>query len=114
MAAEKIFENKVKKHLADHGAYFVKFFANSFTKKGVPDVLCCLNGYFIGIELKAPDGRPTELQKEHRRQIQAAGGISIILYPDQFDDFRILVRLITCGHMVDAVSVEKIINERTK
>ena len=62
MAEEKRFETKVKNFLESQGAYFVKFFANSYTKKGVPDVLACVGGYFVGIEVKAQNGHASELQ----------------------------------------------------
>ena len=88
MAAEKNFENKVKKFLEDEGCWYVKYFANRMTKSGIPDLLACVNGYFVAIELKAPNGKPSELQKYHQKKIREAGGISIILYPEGFEDFK--------------------------
>lgn len=88
MAAEKTFENKVKKFLESQGAWYVKYFANSFTKAGIPDVLACVNGYFVGIEVKAQSGKPSELQLHHVRKIRAAGGFAIILYPSGFEEFK--------------------------
>ena len=87
MAAEKLFENKIKAYLQTRGAYFVKFFANAFTRSGVPDILACVNGYFVGIEVKAKDGRPSELQLFNVRQIREAGGFAFILYPSAYDKF---------------------------
>lgn len=91
MAEEKRFENRVKKFLEDEGCWFVKYFANSFTKSGIPDILCCCNGSFVAIEVKAPNGKPSELQKWNIQKINLAGGIGVILYPDQFDDFKKLI-----------------------
>ena len=88
IAAEKLFENKIKKFLDDNGAYYVKFFANAFTKTGVPDILCCVNGYFGGIEVKAQNGRPSELQLYNIRQIKDAGGFAFVLYPSAFEQFK--------------------------
>lgn len=88
MAAEKHFEKKIKAYLQNEDAWFVKFFANSFTKKGIPDVLACVDGYFIGIEVKAENGHPTELQIYHSEQIRKAGGFAFILYPTGFDKFK--------------------------
>ena len=86
--AEKTFENKVKKFLESEGAYFVKFFANSYTKSGVPDVLACVNGYFVGIEVKAQQGKPSELQIYNVNKIREAGGFSMVLYPSAFQKFK--------------------------
>lgn len=91
MAGEKNFENKIKSYLESKNSWFVKFFANSFTKVGIPDILACVNGYFVGIEVKASNGRPSELQIWNREKIRQAGGISIILYPSQFEEFKILI-----------------------
>ena len=91
MAAEKTFENKIKKFLKDNDCWYVKFFANSFTKKGIPDLLCCVNGYFVAIEVKAENGKPSELQKYHVNKIKESGGIALILYPKDFEDFKRIV-----------------------
>ena len=100
MAAEKNFENRVKKFLKDEGAYFVKYWGGvalngkKYTKNGVPDLLVCVDGCFIGLELKAPTGKASELQKAHLKQIDAAGGLGVLLYPDDFDRFKNLVRAV--------------------
>lgn len=91
MAGEKNFENKIKKFLKDEGCWFVKFFANRNTKVGIPDLLCCVNGYFVAIEVKGEHGKPSDLQLWNRDKIREAGGVSIILYPDQFDQFKSLI-----------------------
>lgn len=91
MAAEKQFENKIKRYLDAQGCWYVKYFANKMTRSGVPDILACVNGYFIGIEVKAARGKASPLQFYHRDQIRKAGGVSIILYPDMFEEFKTLV-----------------------
>lgn len=88
MAAEKTFENKIKKFLEDNGCWYVKYFANRMTKVGVPDILACVNGYFVAIEVKAPNGKASELQWWNVDKIREAGGIAVVLYPDQFDEFK--------------------------
>lgn len=95
MASEKQFENKVKQFLKDEGCYFIKYWGGgTFTKTGVPDILCCCNGRFIGIELKGEKGKPSDLQLYNIRKIAEAGGIGLILYPKDFDYFKNLIRSI--------------------
>lgn len=91
MAKEKAFENKIKKFLNDNGCWVVKFFANSYTKRGIPDLLACVNGYFVAIEVKAENGTPSDLQEYNVRKINEAGGIAMILYPKNFGDFKDLI-----------------------
>lgn len=81
MAQEKTFENKIKKWLAANGCYYVKFFANGYTRRGVPDILASVNGFFVGVETKADNGRPTDLQYDNIREIRESGGYAWIVYP---------------------------------
>ena len=88
MSGEKIFENKVKLYLKEKGAYFIKTHGDRFSKIGVPDLIVCYKGLFIGIELKASNGKPSELQLYNLREIEKSGGISYLLYPKDFKDFK--------------------------
>lgn len=112
IAAEKNFENRLKKFLEDEGCWFVKFFANAYTKSGIPDILCCCNGYFVAVEVKAQNGRPSELQKKKIREINKSCGIAVVLYPDQFDDFKDLIYSLIDGNEVEAWRITYRINER--
>ena len=91
MASEKRFETKVKEFLTDRKCWWLKTWSNGIQRKGVPDLLVCCNGFFIGIELKAATGNPSDLQKREIKKIRKAGGISMILYPDQFEQFKMLI-----------------------
>lgn len=88
MAAEKTFENKIKAWLKANNCYFVKFFANRMTKSGVPDILASVNGYFVGIEVKAQNGRPSDLQYYNVRKVRESGGFAWIVYPSGFDELK--------------------------
>lgn len=43
-------------------------------ESGIPDILCCLDGLFIGIEVKQPGKTTTPLQDYHLAQIAKANG----------------------------------------
>lgn len=89
MAQEKTFENKIKKFLESRGAWFIKYWAGAqYTKSGIPDILACVNGYFVGIEVKAQNGTPSDLQLLNVQKINDAGGFAFVLYPSRFDDFK--------------------------
>ena len=112
MAAEKLFENKIKKYLKDRGCWYVKYFANGYTKSGIPDILACVNGYFVAIEVKAPKGKPSDLQLWNIEQINQSGGIGIILYPEQFEQFKEMVEFLLGDGEVLARGCAERINER--
>lgn len=50
------------------------------TDSGVSDILCCVNGRFVAIELKADKGKPTPLQLLFLSKVTKAGGIARVCY----------------------------------
>ena len=111
IAAEKNFENKIKKFLDEQGCYYIKHFANAFTKVGIPDLLCNINGYFVAVEVKASNGRPSELQLYNIKKINESGGFGVVLYPNQFDYFKQMVDHLKDGKKIEARMVAYRINE---
>ena len=91
MAGEKNFENRLKRWLDSEGVWHVKFFANRNTRSGVPDILACVAGTFVGIEVKGPKGKPSPLQIYHCGKIAESGGIAVVVWPDDFDRLKELV-----------------------
>lgn len=75
---EKNIENKIKAYLKSKGAYYVKYHGNQFSQVGVPDILACYKGYFIGIEVKNETGKTSPLQDVNIQQINNAGGWSFV------------------------------------
>lgn len=108
MAAEKNFENRVKKWLESIGVYplgtaddkmnvlpcgyWEKRWGGGYSKKGLPDMHIVINGFNIDAELKASDGRPSELQKHNVAQINKSGSIAVVLYPEGFEQFKLIVK----------------------
>ncbi len=92
MGSEKNFETGVKAYLKESGCWFLKYWGGGgYTKSGIPDLMVCCKGRFMGIELKAPNGKPTELQIYNLRKIDTAGGLAVLLYPKDYDLFKQLV-----------------------
>lgn len=87
MAQEKNFQNYVKSFLKDNNCYTIVTHGDGLSKRGIPDIITCYNGCFLGIELKANNGRPSALQLENLRQINNSGGYGILLYKSGFDNF---------------------------
>lgn len=76
---EKKVEDKIKRYLDSLGAYHVKIHGSAFMPAGTPDILACINGQFVAIEVKRPSGGVvSELQKLKLKQIEQAGGVGII------------------------------------
>lgn len=83
-------EAKVKKKivalLKEHGAYYFYPVTGGYGRSGVPDIIVCHKGKFIGIECKAGNNKPTPLQEKNLKDIQAAGGISLVVNEDNISD----------------------------
>lgn len=89
---EKAFENKVKEFLKSENCWVLKTWSNGVQRAGVPDLLVCCNGYFLGVELKAEKGKPSDLQLWNIEKIREAGGIAFVLYPSGFEMFKNIIK----------------------
>ena len=112
---EKQFQTKVIKHLKSlPKTWFFKVWGGGFQRSGIPDIIACVNGVFVAIELKAEVGKATELQMLNVRQINAAGGIAIILYPAGFESFKkIIEEVLKCSSHIAGLSALKSANTNT-
>jgi hypothetical protein len=64
-----------------------------FGRSGVPDIIVCFRGKFIGIECKAGKGKTTPLQDRELSAINAAGGVTLLVNEDNVDAVKGLVLL---------------------
>lgn len=109
MAAEKLFENKIKRFLKDEGIYPLgtpkskmikepcgywekRWGGGNFTKAGLPDLHIVVCGRSIDVEVKAPTGKPSELQLFTINQINESKGKAILLYPNDFEIFKKIIK----------------------
>jgi hypothetical protein len=76
---EKKVKDKVKKILKDNGVYFFSPVTGGYGSSGVPDIVGCCKGRFIGIETKAGGGKPTALQEKNLMEIVDKGGVAILV-----------------------------------
>ena len=103
MSGEKPYENRIKKFLKKEECWCLKYWAGGgFTRSGIPDLLICCNGHFIGAEVKGADGRPSALQIRELKKIQEAGGIGILLFPNDYIIFCDLIRYLKEGNLRQA------------
>lgn len=79
--AETTFKEKVLKDLRSVGIYCVKI--QQVTIRNTPDILACVNGYFIGLELKKDVHSTVEKgQLMELLEIKKAGGFAVVTYPE--------------------------------
>lgn len=118
MAAEKQFEEKLKAWLESEGIYALgtpvqdmttppcgywekRWGGGKYIKAGMPDMHIVVNGASLEVELKAPNGRPSELQIQKLNQIDDAGCIGVVLFPKDFPKFQKLIQYIKKYRVID-------------
>lgn len=80
-------EGKVKKKvtllLKELGVWYFFPGNNGYGRSGIPDIVACVNGHFVGIECKAdPSKQPTALQLKEADGIMKSGGTWILVSDD--------------------------------
>lgn len=131
MADEKNFENRIKKYFHSVGVYpagypkdrmevemvgwYTKIWGGGFQKSGIPDILACINGIMVAVEVKASTGKPSELQKLNVSRINGSGGVAVFLYPEGFEQFKELVKgVIDCSFHIPTLIALKSANSSGK
>lgn len=130
MAAEKQFENRVKRWLQQQGiyplgypadkmdippiGYYEKRWGGGMSKTGLPDMHIVASGISLDVELKAPNGKASDLQKHNIRQINQAGSVAVLLFPDGFEQFKEIMKgVINCSSVIPLLSALKTANSST-
>jgi len=85
-------KKRVKKILDDLGAYHFSPMATGFGRSGVPDIIVCYKGKFIGIECKAGDNKPTLLQLRNIEDIKHNQGLAIVINEGNIETLLALVK----------------------
>jgi hypothetical protein len=65
-----------------------------YGKSGVPDIVVCVGGKFVGIECKANGNKPTALQLKNLNAIVAAGGYAFVVDEESIGVFKMMLDLI--------------------
>jgi Holliday junction resolvase len=63
-----------------------------YGSSGVPDIITCYEGRFIGIECKANGNKPTALQQKNLQDIINAKGQSLIIDEKNIDMLKLLIQ----------------------
>lgn len=83
-------ENAVKSRCVEilkrYGAYYFYPVTGGYGRSGIPDIIVCFNGRFLGIECKAGTNKPTALQQREMEHIRKAGGATLVIREDNLLD----------------------------
>ena len=80
MPTEKTITKNIQVWLKQQpGVFFYKVHGDPFQTAGLPDLILCVSGRFVGLEVKQPGKKPTPLQTRTLEKIKEAGGASAIV-----------------------------------
>lgn len=90
MKSESKFKERVLKDLKTlDGAWFFK--TQERGRRGIPDIIACLNGSFVALELKTDTGKLDRLQEHTIGKIRQAKGFAISTTPSEWEmHFKLL------------------------
>lgn len=87
MAKEQDIQTSIMNYISSIGGLPIKFNnIGIYAKAGVSDILACIKGRFVAIEVKRPGKKPTGLQKQFIDAINLIGGIAF--WADNLDDVK--------------------------
>lgn len=77
---EGLVKSRIKKLLKANHAYFTMPVMTGMATNGTPDFSICHAGRYLAIEAKAGDNAPTELQWVRLREVERAGGSTMVIH----------------------------------
>jgi Holliday junction resolvase len=95
LTPERKVKSKVTKLLTEKGAYWFYPVASGYGSAGIPDIVCCYRGRFVGIECKAGKGKTTALQDNNLERIKQCSGFALVVRED-------LTELIALLELIDS------------
>lgn len=66
-------------------------FSGGYGRSGVPDIVACIDGRFVGIECKAGKGKLTDIQTYNLQEIERCGGIALVINEENVDNLKDLL-----------------------
>jgi Holliday junction resolvase len=81
----------VKKMLDEMGINHFSPVQNGMGRAGIPDIIGCFRGRFLGIECKAGKGKTTALQDLELEKIRQAKGFAYVVNETNLQDLKELL-----------------------
>ena len=71
---------KIREYLTAHGAFVFKVHGGPTMMAGLPDLIACVDGRFVGIEVKMPGNKPSKRQLYVHDIMRRSGAEVIVAY----------------------------------
>lgn len=100
---ERIVKDKVTSVLKSEGVYYFFPATHGYGRSGVPDIIACVNGFFLAIETKANGNKPTALQIREIETIRRNNGVAVVVDETNWDMVRDLVKKLKAGTVMGEI-----------
>jgi hypothetical protein len=87
-----LYGHQANQILDDFGAYHFSPMMDGYGRSGVPDIIACYKGKFIGIECKSGNNKPTLLQLRNIDDIKRNQGLAIVINEANIESLLALVK----------------------
>lgn len=72
--------DKIRKELGRRGIYTIKIHGDPYQPKGEADLICCVEGRFVALEVKVDGNEPSTLQEYTMKLIRQSGGTAAAVW----------------------------------
>lgn len=77
-------EGQIKKDIDAYldsvpGLFHYRAPGGAYGRPGIPDIIICYKGRFVGMEVKTPEGRVSGFQKTVGAEIEGCGGVWVVV-----------------------------------
>lgn len=108
---ETLFKKKVLEWIEENLKNSYCFVIDQRALRGTPDLLCCINGAMVGIELKSSikethSSARFKLQLWYLNKIRSANGYGLIIYPENWKKMQNVLKKIHKGDSHDIIELQ--------
>ena len=91
MTKEQDIQTSIMNYISSIGGLPLKFNnIGIYAKAGVSDIIACIKGRFVAIEVKRPGKKPTQLQENFIKAVNTVGGLGF--GADSLDEVKIKLK----------------------
>lgn len=84
---ETALQLRIQTLIERRGGWVAKQHGSMIVRPGIPDLLICYKGRFIGMEVKVKDNTPSKQQGIELRNILKSGGITCVVWSKEQAEF---------------------------
>lgn len=101
-------QRDIQKAMVERGVFCFKVHGNEHMMAGLPDLICCVDGVYVGLEVKTPSTQGDVSPRQFRvhTQIDEAGGLAAVVWSAEqacqvVDAMRAVARITGLPSMID-------------